>query len=123
MLIVTSAQNPTIKLIRSALVDVAMPLQRLGNEVLKVVARNPFVMAVWGLIVACALTISLSLGIPLGIAAATRPGSRLDTFVTSFASLGVALVGGIVGAVVAVRFLAPPSRPARSRLANPRCVG
>src|SRR3954447_7905792 len=43
------------------------------------------------LIVAAALLISLVVGIPLGIAAATRPGSRLDTIVTSFASLGVAL--------------------------------
>ncbi len=37
----STAINPqTIKVIRSALVDVAMPLQRLGNEVLKVVARK-----------------------------------------------------------------------------------
>ncbi len=43
------------------------------------------------LIVSLSLTISLVVGIPLGIVAATRPGSRLDTFVTSFASLGVAL--------------------------------
>jgi ferredoxin len=36
-----NSNNPqTIKVIRSALVDVAMPLQRLGNEVLKVVARK-----------------------------------------------------------------------------------
>ena len=36
-----NTNNPqTIKLIRSALVDVAMPLQRLGNDVLKVVARK-----------------------------------------------------------------------------------
>jgi peptide/nickel transport system permease protein len=43
------------------------------------------------LIVGCALTLSLSIGIPLGILAATRPGSRVDAFVTSVASLGVAL--------------------------------
>jgi peptide/nickel transport system permease protein len=43
------------------------------------------------LIVAVALLISLIVGVPLGIVAATRPGSRLDTVVTSFASLGVAL--------------------------------
>jgi peptide/nickel transport system permease protein len=43
------------------------------------------------LIVGCALTLSLSIGIPLGILAATRPGSRVDAFVTSIASLGVAL--------------------------------
>ena len=36
-----NTNNPqTIKIVRSALVDVAMPLQRLGNEVLKVVART-----------------------------------------------------------------------------------
>ena len=43
------------------------------------------------LIVGLALVVSLVVGIPLGILAATRPGSRLDTAVTSFASLGVAL--------------------------------
>ena len=43
------------------------------------------------LIVGLALAVSLVVGIPLGILAATRPGSRLDTAVTSFASLGVAL--------------------------------
>lgn len=43
------------------------------------------------LIVTVALLISLIVGVPLGIVAATRPGSRLDTVVTSFASLGVAL--------------------------------
>jgi peptide/nickel transport system permease protein len=43
------------------------------------------------LIVGCALTLSLVIGIPLGILAATRPGSRVDAFVTSIASLGVAL--------------------------------
>jgi FAD/FMN-containing dehydrogenase/Fe-S oxidoreductase len=36
-----NTNNPqTIKVIRSALVDVAMPLQRLGNDVLKVMARK-----------------------------------------------------------------------------------
>lgn len=43
------------------------------------------------LIVGLALLISLVVGIPLGILAATRSGSRVDTFVTSLASLGVAL--------------------------------
>jgi peptide/nickel transport system permease protein len=43
------------------------------------------------LIVACALMLSLLFGIPLGILAATRPGGRVDTAVTSFASLGVAV--------------------------------
>ena len=35
--------------------------------------------------------LSLAIGIPLGILAATRPGSRVDAFVTTIASLGVAL--------------------------------
>ncbi len=36
-----NTNNPqTVKVIRSALVDVAMPLQRLGNDVLKVMARK-----------------------------------------------------------------------------------
>ena len=43
------------------------------------------------LIVGCALTLSLAIGIPLGILAATHRGSRIDAFVTSIASLGVAL--------------------------------
>jgi peptide/nickel transport system permease protein len=43
------------------------------------------------LIVGYSLVISLVIGIPLGVLAATRAGSRLDTAVTSFASLGVAL--------------------------------
>ncbi|MFO1081480.1 MAG: ABC transporter permease [Reyranellaceae bacterium] len=43
------------------------------------------------LIVACSLILSLAIGVPLGILAATRPGSRIDGFVTSIASLGVAL--------------------------------
>lgn len=43
------------------------------------------------LIVCGALAISLLVGIPLGILAATKSGTRLDTAVTSFASLGVAL--------------------------------
>lgn len=43
------------------------------------------------LIVCGAMVLSLVIGIPLGILAATKPGSRLDSAVTSFASLGVAL--------------------------------
>ncbi len=38
-----------------------------------------------------ALIIASLVGIPLGVLAATRVGSRLDAFVTSVASLGVAL--------------------------------
>jgi peptide/nickel transport system permease protein len=43
------------------------------------------------LIAAYALLIAAAIGIPLGILAATKVGSRVDTFVTSIASLGVAL--------------------------------
>ncbi len=43
------------------------------------------------LIVGGALSLSLLIGIPLGVLAATKSGSKLDTAVTSFASLGVAL--------------------------------
>ena len=40
MMLLNSSQPQTIKLVRSALVDVAMPLQRLANDVLKSVARK-----------------------------------------------------------------------------------
>jgi peptide/nickel transport system permease protein len=43
------------------------------------------------LIAVYALLIAASAGISLGVLAATRVGSRVDTFVTSIASLGVAL--------------------------------
>jgi peptide/nickel transport system permease protein len=43
------------------------------------------------LIAAYALLIAAAVGVPLGILAATRVGSRIDAFVTSIASLGVAL--------------------------------
>lgn len=43
------------------------------------------------LIAAYALAIAAAVGVPLGILAATRVGSRIDAFVTSVASLGVAL--------------------------------
>jgi hypothetical protein len=40
MLMLNTNNPQTVKLIRSALVDVAMPLQRLGNDVLKLAARK-----------------------------------------------------------------------------------
>ena len=43
------------------------------------------------LIATYALVIASLIGVPLGVLAATRAGSRLDAFVTSVASLGVAL--------------------------------
>jgi peptide/nickel transport system permease protein len=42
-------------------------------------------------IVLMALSVSLLIGVPMGILAALRPNSRIDAFVTSLASLGVAL--------------------------------
>ena len=51
-------------------------LQRLPNTIL---------------IASYALVLAAMIGIPLGVLAATRIGSRVDTFVTSVASLGVAL--------------------------------
>ena len=51
-------------------------LQRMPNTIL---------IAVYAFVIAAAV------GIPLGILAATRVGSRLDAFITSIASLGVAL--------------------------------
>jgi peptide/nickel transport system permease protein len=43
------------------------------------------------LIAAYAFVIATLVGVPLGILAATKVGSRLDAFITSIASLGVAL--------------------------------
>ncbi|MDO9237928.1 MAG: FAD/FMN-binding oxidoreductase [Aquabacterium sp.] len=40
MMMLNTNSPQTIKIVRSALVDVAMPLQRLGNDVLKVLARK-----------------------------------------------------------------------------------
>src|SRR5690606_13757910 len=40
MLMLNTNNPKTIKLVRSAPVDVAMPLQRLGNDVLKLAARK-----------------------------------------------------------------------------------
>jgi hypothetical protein len=40
MLMLNTNNPQTVKLIRSALVDVAMPLQRIGNDVLKLAARK-----------------------------------------------------------------------------------
>jgi peptide/nickel transport system permease protein len=46
---------------------------------------NTIVIATYALLIAAAI------GIPLGVLAATKTGSRVDSFVTSLASLGVAL--------------------------------
>ena len=49
------------------------------------------------LIAMYALVIAAAIGVPLGILAATRAGSRIDAFVTSVASLGVALPSFLAG--------------------------
>jgi peptide/nickel transport system permease protein len=43
------------------------------------------------LIVSFAMSLSLAVGVPLGVLAAGRPRSLIDSFVTTFASLGIAL--------------------------------
>ena len=85
------------------------------------------------LIVGCALTLSLVIGVPLGILAATRPGSRVDAFVTSIASLGVALPSFWLAMLLVATFAlelellpgdrrASPCRPASARRScMPRC--
>jgi peptide/nickel transport system permease protein len=59
-----------------------------GEPVLRsILARFPTTLQ----IVLMALALSLLIGVPMGILAALRPNSRIDAFVTSAASLGVAL--------------------------------
>lgn len=59
-----------------------------GEPVLTSILRR---LPVTMLIVSLAMVFSLALGIPLGIAAAVRPRSLIDSFVTTFASFGIAL--------------------------------
>jgi peptide/nickel transport system permease protein len=59
---------------------------------------NTIVIAVYALALACAI------GIPLGVLAATRNGSKLDAFVTSFASMGVALPSFWLAMILALQF-------------------
>ena len=56
------------------------------------------------LIATYALLIAALVGIPLGVLAATRIGSRIDTFVTSVASLGVALPSFWLAILLVVTF-------------------
>jgi peptide/nickel transport system permease protein len=59
-----------------------------GEPVIKAILhRFPTTLTV----VLYALILSLLVGVPMGILAALRPGSRIDGFVTSVASLGVAV--------------------------------
>lgn len=51
-----------------------------------------------------ALLIASAIGIPLGVLAATRVGSRVDSFVTSVASLGVALPSFWLAILLVVTF-------------------
>jgi len=59
---------------------------------------NTIVLAVYSLVMAAVI------GIPLGVIAATRQGSRLDNFVTSLASLGVAMPSFWLGIVLVAQF-------------------
>lgn len=59
-----------------------------GEPVLDTILRR---FPVTLLIVTYAMVVSLVIGMPLGVIAATRPGSRIDAFVTSLASIGIAV--------------------------------
>jgi peptide/nickel transport system permease protein len=59
---------------------------------------NTLLIAVYALVVASAI------GIPLGILAATRNGTKLDAFVTSSASMGVALPSFWLAMILALQF-------------------
>ncbi|MDF2999424.1 MAG: binding-protein-dependent transport system inner rane component [Xanthobacteraceae bacterium] len=52
------------------------------------------------LIVVCALILAISIAVPLGILAATHVDGRVDRFVTSIASLGVAVPNFWVGMIL-----------------------
>lgn len=70
-----------------------------------------------------ALLLGALIGIPLGILAATRQGSTLDKFVTSIASLGVAVpnfwLGIILVAILALDYRLFPATGATSILEDP----
>ncbi|MEL3888896.1 ABC transporter permease [Ferrovibrio sp. MS7] len=59
-----------------------------GEPVLESILRR---LPVTLLVVSLAMLLSLVVGIPLGITASVRPRSAVDSFVTVFASLGIAL--------------------------------
>lgn len=59
---------------------------------------NTIVLAVYALVMAAVV------GVPLGVVAATRQGSKLDNFVTSLASLGVAMPSFWLGIVLVAQF-------------------
>jgi peptide/nickel transport system permease protein len=70
-----------------------------------------------------ALVLAALVGVPLGVFAATRVGSRVDAFVTSFASLGVALpsfwLGMILVATFAIKLHWFPATGATAFTSNP----
>ena len=80
-------------------------LQRLPNTIL---------------IATYALVLATLVGVPLGVLAATRVGSRLDAFVTSVASLGVALPSFWLAMILVVRLFARAAYISRDRRAR-RC--
>lgn len=65
-----------------------------------IIARLPHTV----LLVLYALFLGAAIGIPLGILAATRQGTALDKFVTSIASLGVALPNFWLGIILVTHF-------------------
>lgn len=73
-----------------------------GEPVLDSIQRR---LPVTLLIAAVGMVISLGLGIPVGVFAAMRPRSWVDSFVTSFASIGIALPNFWL-AMILVSFLA-----------------
>ena len=76
------------------------------------------------LIATYALVIASLIGVPLGVLAATRAGSRLDAFVTSVASLGVALpsfwLAIILVANLSLGFHLFPATGAKPLLSDPK---
>jgi len=76
------------------------------------------------LIATYALIIASLIGVPLGVLAATRVGSRLDAFVTSVASLGVALpsfwLAIILVANLSLGFNLFPATGAKPLLTDPK---
>ncbi|MFN4099545.1 MAG: ABC transporter permease [Pararhodobacter sp.] len=91
-----------------------------NEEVSRLIAlRLPHTM----LMVVYALVLGALCGIPLGILAATRQGTRLDKFITSFASLGVAVpnfwLGIILVTVFALDWRLFPATGAVSIFENP----
>ena len=76
------------------------------------------------LIATYSLIIATLIGVPLGVLSATRSGSRLDAFVTSIASLGVALPSFWLAIILVANFSLGlhwfPATGAKSLLIDPK---